>query len=193
MLIIDDKIISADVLEEKFLCNLKACKGACCWEGDSGAPLEDAEVDILVDLYPKMKHLLSPIGQQVIEKKGVYEFYEEPEENGTTLMEDGACAFLVKDELGIAKCGIEQAHNEGITEFKKPISCHLYPIRIETNENFDALNYDRWDICAAACELGKKEALPVYKFLKEALIRKYGEDFYGQLDAAAKEYKHWSE
>ena len=193
MLIIDDKIISADVLQEQFLCNLNACKGACCWEGDYGAPLEEQEIRILEDIYPNIKQLLSPEGRKVVEEKGVYEYNKEAEENGTTLLENGACAFMTKNALGIAQCGIEQAYKEGITDFKKPISCHLYPIRIEQNKDFDAVNYDTWDICSAACELGKKESLPVFKFLKEALIRKYGEDFYEELEAGAAQYKHWSE
>ena len=126
-------------------------------------------------------------GVEAIEARGLYSYYEEPGEYGTSLQPGGACVFMTYDHLGIAKCGIEQAYMSGATSFKKPISCHLYPIRVKKNAGtgFEALNYDRWDICSAACELGKKESLPVYRFLREAIVRKYGEDFYNQLDEAA--------
>jgi len=191
VLIIQDKLISDDVIEEKFICNLNACKGACCWEGDFGAPLEAEEIEILDKIYEKIKPHLSKEGIKAIEEKGTSVFYEEPKEYGTSLQPNGACAFMTKNELGIAKCGIEQAHAKGDIDFKKPISCHLYPIRIKKDERilFEALNYDNWDICSPACELGKKEQVPVYQFLKEPLIRKYGEDFYEELEAAAKYMK----
>lgn len=188
MLIIQDKFISLDVIEKQFLCNLNACKGACCWEGDFGAPLEQKEMQILVDAYDDIKPFLLPEAIAQIEEIGLYAFYKEAKEYGTTLMPDGACVFMTRDALGMAKCGIEQAYKAGATDFYKPISCHLYPIRVTKNEevNFEALNYDEWDICSAACELGKKEQLPVYQFLKTAISRKYGEAFYEELDAAAK-------
>jgi len=191
MLVIQDKIVSDDVVEEQFLCDLKACKGACCWEGDFGAPLEAAELKTLERVYEDVKPFLSQEGKDVIEEKGLYVYYDEYKEHGTTLLKNGACTFMIYDQLGIAKCGIEAAHRSGAIDWKKPISCHLYPIRVAKNEHtgWEALNYDRWDICKAACELGKKEQLPVYKFLKEPLIRKYGEAFYEELDAAAEHLK----
>jgi len=191
MVVIQDKIISDDVIEEQFICNLKACKGACCWEGDWGAPLQSAELATLEHIYEEVKPFLRKEGIAVIEEKGLFVYYEEPKEYGTSLLKNGACSFMIYDELGTAKCGIEKAYNEGATDFKKPISCHLYPIRVSENKNtgWEALNYDRWDICSAACELGKKEQLPVYRFLKEPLIRKYGEAFYEELDAAAQHLK----
>ena len=191
MLIIQDKLISDDVIHEQFICNLKACKGACCWEGDYGAPLETEEIAILDSIYEKVKPHLTEEGIKAIEEKGTSVYYEKAKEYGTSLQPDGACSFMTKNELGMAKCGIEQAYLAGDTDFKKPISCHLYPIRINKDERvlFEALNYDRWDICSAACDLGKKEEVPVYQFLKEPLIRKYGEDFYDELDAAAKYMK----
>lgn len=187
MLIVQDKFISLDVIEEQFLCNLSACKGACCWEGDFGAPLEAKELDKLVEIYEDVKAFLLPEAIKQIEDIGLYAYYEEAKEYGTTLMPSGACVFMTREKNGTAKCGIEQAYKAGATDFYKPISCHLYPIRIHKNEgvNFEALNYDRWDICSAACELGKKEQLPVYKFLKDAIVRKYGEAFYAELEAAA--------
>ena len=184
MILIDNKIISDDVVEKQFVCNLDACKGACCWEGDSGAPLEKAELVILEEIYPKVKPFLTKKGIEVIEREGVYTYYKREEEYGTPLVDNAACAYLTYDE-GIAKCGIEKAQEAGVIDYKKPISCHLYPIRITSNETFDAVNYDKWDICTAACSLGEKLEVPVYQFLKGALIRKYGEEFYEALDAAA--------
>ncbi len=188
MIIIEDKLVSDDVLEKQFICNLKACKGACCWEGDYGAPLEEAEKETLDRIYEDIKPFLSPLGVKAIEEKGKYTYYEGKGANewGTTLLEDAACAYMTLDN-GTAKCGIEAAYNAGVTDFKKPISCHLYPIRVSANKNtgFEALNYDKWDICSAACTLGEKEQVPVYEFLKEAIIRKYGEDFYEQMEGGA--------
>ncbi len=188
MLMIDDVLISEDVIEEQFICNLKACKGACCWEGDFGAPIEEEERYTLERIYEEVKPFLSPRGRAVIEQEGPYAYYEDNDSYGTPLIDGGACAYMTYDEKGIAKCGIEQAYNAGKTDFKKPISCHLYPIRVKVDERvgLQALNYDRWDICSAACTLGRQHQMPVYRFLKEAIIRKYGADFFEQLDAAAK-------
>jgi len=187
MIIIQEILVSDDVIEKQFLCNLSACKGACCWEGDTGAPLEEAEMEILNNVYDKIKPFLTSAGKAAIEQQGKYVYFKESEEHGTPLVDNKACAYMTYNELGIAQCGIEQAHKAGIIDFIKPISCHLYPIRIEADKrvNFEAMNYDRWEICSAACELGKKEQLPVYRFVKTAIIRKYGEDFYAELDAAA--------
>ncbi|MEM8523240.1 MAG: DUF3109 family protein [Bacteroidota bacterium] len=188
MLIIQDKFVSLDIVEEQFLCNLNACKGACCWEGDSGAPLEVEELKILDEIYEVVRPYLDGENIARIESEGGYKYYEDFNEYGTNLLDDGACVYMTRDALGFAKCGIEQAYRDGKTDFYKPISCHLYPIRIteEKSTNFVALNYDKWDICSAACELGKKEQLPIYRFVKDAIVRKYGEDFYEELDAAAK-------
>ncbi len=188
MIQIQDKIVSLQVVEEQFLCNLNACKGACCWEGDSGAPLEKEELEILEEIYDKVKPYLSSNGQKVIEENGTSVFYKTENEYGTPLINNGPCAYMTYDEAGIAQCGIEQAWADGVIAFKKPISCHLYPIRISEYESFEAVNYDEWDICKAACALGKKNKLPVYQFLKEPLIRKYGESFYEELDQFAKSW-----
>jgi len=188
MLIVKDILVSDEIVEEQFICNLKACKGACCWEGDWGAPLERAELKILEQIYEHVAPYLSEEGKAVIKEEGLFTYYEEPQEYGTPLLKNGACVYMTYDELGMAKCGIEQAYLAGATDFKKPISCHLYPIRVNADEKtgFEALNYDEWDICSAACQLGKKEQVPVYRFVKEALVRKYGEDFYEELDMIAK-------
>jgi hypothetical protein len=186
MIIVQDKLVSDDVVSEQFVCNLTACKGACCWEGDSGAPLEKDELAILDEIFEKVRPYLTPTGIAAIEAQGRHVWFEEAKEHGTTLVNNGPCAYMTL-EGGVAQCGIEKAWRNGVIEFRKPISCQLYPIRVEKNEvvGFEALNYDRWDICSAACEKGKKEQVPVYVFLKDAIIRKYGEDFYEELDGAA--------
>ena len=187
MFLIQEILVSEQVIHEKFICNLKACKGACCWEGDWGAPLEKEELTILDNIYNNVKPFLKPEAIERIEKVGLHEWNDVPNEFGTTLMEDGACVFMTYNALGIATCGIEEAHRAGVTDFKKPISCHLYPIRVSKNEttDFEALNYDEWDICSAACALGEKEQVPVYQFLKEPIERKYGAAFYKELDIIA--------
>lgn len=187
MIIVQDKLVSDDIIEKQFMCNLNACKGACCWEGDFGAPLEDHEIQTIQHNYSKIEPFLTKEGRAVIEQKGKYTYFEEPAENGTPLLENGACAYMTYSNEGIAQCGIEAAHRAGELDFKKPISCHLYPIRIHQEEQsvYEALNYDRWDICSAACQKGKEEQIAVYEFAKEAIVRKYGLDFYEELDAAA--------
>lgn len=187
MIIVQDKLVSDALVEERFVCNLQACKGACCWEGDAGAPLEEAELPVLDSIFEQVKPFLSPAGIQAIEKQGRYQWFEGNNEWGTPLIDNGPCAYMTLNGAGIAQCGIEQAYRAGVTDFQKPISCHLYPIRVEKNEEvgFEALNYHEWEICSAACELGRKEQVPVYRFLREAIIRKYGADFYEELDGAA--------
>lgn len=186
MYIIQNILVSDDVTDECFACNLAACKGACCWEGDFGAPLEDEELAILDRVYPAVAPYLSPLGRAAIEAEGPYG--KNPEGKGwdTTLVEGGACAFMTKTPEGQAVCGIERAYNDGAVEWKKPISCHLYPIRVKKNKaaDFEALNYDRWDICAAACTKGAREKIRVFEFSREALTRKYGEEWYEELAAA---------
>lgn len=187
MIIIKDILVSDDLVEEQFMCNLNACKGACCWEGDWGAPLEEKEMETLDEIYKTIKPYLSKEGRKVISEKGKYTYYEEPGEYGTPLIGNGACAYMTYDLNGVAQCGIEQAHKAGVIDFKKPISCHLYPVRVNADKkvHFEALNYDRWDICSAACSKGKETQMPVYRFVKDAIVRKYGQDFYDELDAAA--------
>ena len=187
MLIVQDKLVSDDIAEVHFLCDLNACKGACCWEGDAGAPLEPEETSILEEIYEDIKPFLTNAGIRAIDDIGKY--YIDPEDNepATTLIEGGPCAYINYTTEGIAQCGIEQAWKAGATSFRKPISCHLYPIRVEKNEKigFEALNYHKWNICSAACKAGKSAKLPLYVFLKEAIVRKYGEDFYEELAATA--------
>lgn len=188
MILIDDVLISDDVIEKQFVCNIKKCKGICCVEGDSGAPVEKAETKILKKIYPKIKKYLIPEGIKAIEEQGT--FVDEPDDEytayATPLIDGGACAYVNYEKDGTISCGIEKAWKDGITDFRKPISCHLYPIRLKPMETVTAVNYDVWDICSDACKLGKSLKVPVYVFLKDALIRKFGEEFYKALDGAAK-------
>jgi hypothetical protein len=188
MFVVQGKLIAEDVVKEAFVCDLHACKGACCWEGDYGAPLEKEELEVLESIQDVLQPYLSDKGKAAIKAQGAYVYEDEAEEYATPLVDNGPCAYMVYDKAGIAKCGIEQAWKDGKIDFKKPISCHLYPIRIRTNDlvEFESLNYDRWEICSAACTLGQQLQMPVYRFLKDALIRKYGESFYEELEALAK-------
>jgi len=183
VIVIDDKTISDDIVSEKFVCDLNACKGHCCVAGDFGAPLDKDELPVLDEIYEKVKPYLTEEGIQTIEKEGKYVYVKENKEWVTPLMDKNkGCAWLNYDKNGVVICGIEKAYRDGAVTFKKPISCHLYPIRIKKYKHYDAVNYERWDVCKAACKNGKALKVPVYKFLKEALIRKYGEDFYKVLE-----------
>lgn len=181
MILVGQAVISDDVKENFFVCDLEKCKGACCVEGDAGAPLEDEETGVLDEIYPLIKDYLTEEGIEAIERQGTWVRDWDGEKVTPTIGDNGACAYALTDERGILKCGIEQAYLDGKIGYKKPISCHLYPIRVTQYDDFDALNYDRWDICSAACVLGSQLGVPVYKFLKEPLIRKYGEDWYAEL------------
>lgn len=186
MIQIDDTIIAMDIIEEKFLCDLSACKGECCVEGDSGAPLEKEEVKILEDILPLVWNDLSTEAQHIIKEQGVA--YEDSDGDMVTSIVNGKdCVFTYYDENGICKCAIEKAYKEGKTDFYKPISCHLYPIRLEKYRNFTAVNYHRWRVCKAAVVLGEKKGLRIFQFLKEPLIRRFGELWYNELASVAEE------
>lgn len=188
MIQIDDAIVALDIIEENFLCDLSACKGECCVEGESGAPLEKEEVEILEKVLPIIWNDLSPKAQEVIEEQGVA-YKDRDGDMVTSIINGKDCVFTYYDEKSICKCAIEKAYREGKTDFYKPISCHLYPIRLEKYREFTAVNYHRWRICKAAVLLGNKEGLKIYQFLKEPLIRKFGEAWYKELCIAADEYK----
>jgi hypothetical protein len=188
MIQIDDTIISLDVFKEKFLCNLDACKGECCIEGDAGAPLEESEVEQLEKVLPVIWKDLSPEAQAVIEKQGVC-YKDEDGDLVTSIVNGKDCVFTCYDEKGCCYCAIEKAYRDGKVDFYKPVSCHLYPIRVQNYSEFRAVNYHRWSVCKAAVLLGEKENVPVYKFLKEPLIRKFGEEWYTELEIAAEELK----
>ncbi|HBH24946.1 MAG TPA: DUF3109 domain-containing protein [Cytophagales bacterium] len=181
MITIDNTIISDDLAESFFVCNLEKCKGACCVEGDLGAPLEKEELRNLEEIYEKVEPYLSEEGKQAIREQGLY-IYDDEGDFSTPTVGGRECAYAIYDERGILKCGIEQAYNDGKTDFKKPISCHLYPVRITKYEQYDAVNYDRWEICAPACNFGKSLNVPLFEFLKGALTRKYGKKWYEELE-----------
>jgi len=180
MLTVEHTILSDDIAENFFVCNLDKCKGACCVEGDLGAPLEEDELPIMEEILDQVKPYLTPEGLREIEKQGPY-LLDEEGEFSTPTIGGKECAYALYDEKGILKCGIEMAYLDGKIDYKKPISCHLYPIRISKYDEFEAVNYDRWDICAAACAFGKDLQVPLYEFLKEPLIRRYGEAWYEKL------------
>ncbi len=185
---IGDAIVASDIIEENFLCDVSACMGECCVEGDAGAPLEEDEVKIIEDLLSEVWDDLSPAAQAVIKEQGVA-YRDHDGDMVTSIVNGKDCVFTYYDEKGICKCAIEKAYREGRTNFYKPISCHLYPIRLQKYKDFTAVNYHRWSICKAAVLLGKKEGLKVYEFLKEPLIRRFGEDWYNELVLVAEEYK----
>lgn len=186
MIAIDDILVSDHVVEEQFVCDLEKCKGGCCVDGDAGAPLENAELKELNAVYNTVLPYLSEEAKIIIKSEGKY-VYDQEFGWVTPTISNGMCAYGMMDEKGIVKCAIEQAFIDGKTNWKKPISCHLFPVRIKKTKRGELVNYEpREDLCAAACSLGKKLKLPVYQFLKEPLIRKYGKDFYEALAATAK-------
>ncbi len=196
MIAIQQTLISEDIFEKNFVCNLSACKGECCVAGDSGAPLDKEELDILDKLLPVVKPYLTNKGKAAIEKQGAYVIDEDGDYTTTLVSEGAECAFVFFDEKNIAKCAIEQAYLDGKTQavvpdWKKPISCHLYPIRITAYKEYDAVNYHQWQICKDACTLGEELKLPVFKFLKEPLIRKYGKEWYDELELIYQSPEIW--
>lgn len=180
MIQIDDTIVSELLLEKKFVCNLKKCKGSCCVEGDAGAPLEKDELIKLKEVYPHVRGYLSDNSKKALDK----ELYTLDEDGDyvTTLINNKECAYVVFDEDGTSKCGIEQAYIDGKIDWKKPISCHLFPVRLQEYKTFTAVNYAYWDICDDACVLGEQLGVKVYQFLKEPLVRKFGEKWFEELE-----------
>lgn len=187
---IGNAIVSDEVIEKEFVCNLTACKGQCCIDGDAGAPLDENETEILDEIYETIKPYLRTEGIKAIEDQGKWVIGSDGEYE-TPLINGGECAYVIFDG-NTALCAIEQAYNEGLVSWKKPISCHLYPIRIKEYSQFSAVNYNKWHICDDACTLGKELEVPVYRFLKEPLIRKYGEDWYKELSLVADEWQKHS-
>lgn len=184
MLQIDETIISFDVIEEKFVCHLEACQGACCVEGDSGAPLLKEELDIITKLLPQLLPLLPQTSKNVIAQQGVY-YIDVEAEPVISIVNGRECVFAIKQQDGLWSCAIEKLYTEGQTTFQKPISCHLYPVRAQRYMGFTAVNYHRWNICDCARLQGSKLKVPVYRFLKEPLIRKFGAEWYAKLEIAA--------
>ncbi|MCW3089263.1 MAG: hypothetical protein JWP81_332 [Ferruginibacter sp.] len=188
MIVIDNKLVSDEIIEEQFVCDLNKCKGGCCVDGDAGAPLAKDELERLDEVYESVLPYLGEENKRQLQRQGRYVYSKE---FGwvTPTIESKICVYGITDANGIVKCGIEQAYNDGKVQWKKPISCHLFPIRVKLSRNkkTELVNYEpREDLCSAACTLGKKLKVPVYVFLKDALVRKYGSEFWETLDATAK-------
>ncbi len=189
MLQIDNTIISLDLLDEHFMCNLNACKGICCVEGDAGAPLEEQEIADIQEILPLIWDDIPETSKAVIRKQGI-SYIDAEGEAVTSIVHGRECVFAYQDPKGVWLCSIEKAFREERININKPISCHLYPARVKQFKDFQAVNYHRWSICSCAVSLGNKEKIPVYRFLKEPLIRKFGQAWYDQLVIAAQELKH---
>ncbi len=181
-------IVSEEIIENDFVCNLNACKGACCIDGEAGAPLENGEPELLKEIYPKIKPFLRKKGIRAIEEQGTSVMGEDGEPE-TPLVDQSECAYVIFDKHGTALCAIEEAYNQGKVGWKKPVSCHLYPVRVKQYSQFAAVNYHKWHICDDACTLGTELQVPIYKFVKQALIRKFGENWYKELEQTAKDLK----
>ena len=194
MIAIENKLVSDEIVEAQFVCDLNKCKGGCCVDGDAGAPLAFDELKNMDAVYDAVLPYLSDESKTELKKQGRY-VYDREFGWVTPTIQSKVCVYGIVDEKGIVKCGIEQAYNDGKVQWKKPISCHLYPIRIKQSKNkqTDYVNYEpREDLCKAGCSLGEKLKVPVYVFLKEALIRKYGAAFYEVLEATAKHKENQS-
>ena len=187
MVQIGNVLVSFDIFEKKFCCDLSQCKGICCIEGDYGAPLHKKEIRNIKENYEKIKTYMKPEGIAAIEQQG-FAVKDCDGEWTTPLINGRECAFTIEAD-GCCWCAMEKAWTEGKSTFRKPVSCHLYPIRIARYVGFEALNYHKWSVCREARIKGEKEGIPVYRFLKEALISQYGEEWYKDLEYAAQEYE----
>ena len=181
-------LVSEAIIDEEFVCNLSACKGACCVEGEAGAPLSEDEAQWLERNQSKIEAFLPENGQRALKAQGPF-IRTESGEYETPLVDGKECAYTQFEPDGSAHCGIERAHKAGAVELRKPISCHLYPVRVQDYSEFSAVNYHRWPICSDACTLGASLKVPVYQFVKDALIRKFGHDWYQELSLVAETYK----
>lgn len=189
MLQLDRAIIHLDIINKCFICDISKCRGICCVEGDSGAPLEKDEAKEINKILPKIIERLTPEARLEVEKDGACIIDFENDLTTNTIGENGPCVFTQYNEDGSSYCLIEKAYEEGLSCFQKPISCHLYPIRIQEYKDFDAVNYHEWHICKDAVKYGESEGVPIYVFLKGALIRKYGKDWYEELCTVAIELR----
>ena len=188
MIEIKDTVVTLDLFREQFCCDLGACKGACCIEGDAGAPVKLEEVAQLEEATEIVWDELSPKAQEVIKAQGVV-YTDQDGDIVTSIVYNKDCVFTCYDDKGCCYCAIDKAFREGRCKFQKPISCHLYPIRLSRMGSYTAVNYHRWDVCKAATLLGKKLNLPVYKFLKEPLIKAFGQEWWDECDVVAGELK----
>jgi hypothetical protein len=180
MIIIDDITVSDDLYLVRFCCHLQKCLGACCVVGDAGAPLEEDEISLLEDELDRIIPYMTERGIHTVKKMGVFD-YDIQGKFVTPLVNGGECAFASFLD-GMAVCAIEKAYFDNRTPFRKPVSCHLYPVRIKVHEHFEAVNYEKWHVCKPALKKGNRDGVPLFQFLKEALIRKYGTDWYRKLE-----------
>mgnify|MGYP001204158281 FL=1 len=187
MVEIEDKIISDELFEKKFVCDLQKCKGGCCVQGDSGAPLKSNEIKDIAKSLSTIKSEMSPKGLNAIKKNDFY-YIDSDGDKVTKLVNGMECVFVVFDENNIAKCSIESAYRKKKINFNKPISCHLYPVRVKKYDSFTAVNVDSWHVCKPACVCGIELDVPVFKFLKDAIVRSWGLDFFIQLDSVYDEF-----
>lgn len=188
MFIIGETLVSLDVLEKEFCCDLDVCRGKCCIEGDAGAPLTAEEEEKIQSILPTLLPEMTKESKTVVEQQGIA--YNDPSgERVTSIVNGKDCVFARTDHNGWCYCLIEKAYNAGKIDFKKPISCHLYPVRLTQIGAYTGVEYHRWDICHCARIKGKKLHLPLYQFLKEPLIRRFGETWYAELELTAKEWK----
>lgn len=184
MIQIQDTILTDDIFEQHFICDLCKCKGQCCVDGESGAPLTQEEHENILRILPEIWADLSPKAQDLINKQGI-SYVDYDGELVTSIINGEECVFTFFDADGVCKCAIDRAYREGRIDVQKPISCHLYPIRLQEFADFTAVNYHRWSVCKPAVALGKKEGVPLYQFLKEPLIRKFGQEWYTEVCEAA--------
>lgn len=184
MIEIGDKIVSQDIFDVMFACDYVACQGACCVEGDSGAPVTEQEVTMLRKYLPKIEHLLAPQAKRIIQEQGV-SYVDEEGDLVTSIVNGKDCVFTTYDEDGNCLCAYEKMYYEGEIDWIKPMSCQLYPIRLTHYPNFTAVNYHKWNVCKAALKKGRKEGIPVYKFLERPLKRAFGEEWYAELEEVA--------
>lgn len=184
MIQIANTLLSDDIFEAQFICDLCKCKGQCCVDGESGAPLTREEHDKIEEILPVIWDDLSPKAQQLISEQGI-SYNDTDGELVTSIVNGEECVFTYYDENGICKCAIDTAYREGRIAVQKPISCHLYPIRLTDYANYTAVNYHQWSICRPAVKLGRKEGVPLYRFLREPLIRRFGEEWYNEVCEAA--------
>ena len=181
-------LVSLDVLEKEFCCDLERCRGCCCVEGDAGAPISDEEVQKVESILSLLLPDMTPEARAVVEKQGI-SYLDPTGERVTSIVNDKDCIFARTNHQGWCYCLIEKAFHAGRIDFKKPISCHLYPIRLNRIGDMTGVEYHRWDICHCARQLGSKLHVPLYKFLKEPLIRRFGEAWYEELELTATEWK----
>ncbi len=187
MLQIGNTLVSLDLIERFFCCDLARCKGECCIEGDAGAPISKKEYHKLKDILPLIWDDLLPQARTEIQRRGVG-YIDEEGDLVTSIVDGKNCVFTCYGTDGMCYCAIEKAYREGRIDFYKPISCHLYPVRIQEYSDFTAVNYHRWKICKAAEVLGRAKGLRLYQFLKEPLTRRFGKDWYDELTGACEAY-----